>query len=371
MIAKALDMSTGFPITLTGSLSVAGQVLTTVSDTVNPAEQAGVLEVLNDHNTVENMIINESAYGSTGYIRANYTTLKGMTLLGGPAFYAISFAGKGSVYSEGNQLLNSTVVSLVNRDVFGGSNNACDDGLEWGHQDQSLIDNVSFTGTRLALFQDTNTTVENYTYHPGPQTCGLDAWQITQPSANITLNGVTSYGSAGTIGNTSPFPGTSANVTIENESVFAPTPGAGYSLNGPSHGLIIRNANGVTVENSSLDSGTGANSEILFNPTVASDGVVIQNVIVPQVRFLGVAAAGSSVPGLVNNPQFIDDTFPSTLPGVSPAATFVNNFGGPATFTVQGSACTGQNPQTRKTNGFFLGANTTFNLIGTNCPMAG
>jgi hypothetical protein len=199
-------------------------------------------------------------------------------------------------------------------------------------QDDSLIQDVEFTGTRLALYQDHGVEVDGFTYHPGPQTCDLDGYWITQPSSNITLENLTMYGSGGVVDNNGSTNGISRNISITNERVEVPTAGAGYTLNGPSHGLIISNVDGVTIDNCHLDSPVAANSSIEFQPSTKATGVVVKNTTVPRVSFSGSAPRGSTVLGEVRNAAFDDDTFPQLTLDSPNDQTFLNGSGGPTTF---------------------------------------
>jgi hypothetical protein len=247
----------------------------------------------------------------------------------------------------------------------------CDDAISWAAQDDSLIQNVEFTGTRLALYQDDGVEVDGFTYHPGPQTCDLDGYWITQPSSNITLENLTMYGSGGVVDNDGSTSGISRNISITNERVETPTAGRGYTLNGSSHGLIINNVDGVIIDNCHLDSPVAANSSIQFQPTTKATGVVVKNTTVPRVSFSGSAPRGSTSLGEVRNAAFDDDTFPLLTLDTPNNQTFLNGSGGPTTFSVRGG--TWLNDQRADTTdwGFAKGSNMSFtvrDLAGYDLP---
>jgi len=188
-LSSRLRMTGGQGITLSGRVSSKGERRTTLIDSKNPKDEGGDLYITSAHNTVQDLVLNQLRYGGAAEIQANYTTFQRTTVLGGPKFFVLYFHdhlnGKPAVH---NRLLDSTVVSLIDRTVqpiFG--TKPCDDAISWAMQDDSLIQNVDFTGTRLALYQDDGVEVDGFTYHPGPQTCDLDGYWITQPSSNVTL----------------------------------------------------------------------------------------------------------------------------------------------------------------------------------------
>jgi hypothetical protein len=368
----ALHLSQGNGITLAGTLSNTSQRLTTITDSVNPVNEGGDLQIHSDHNTVQDLILNQLAYGGTSYVEANYTTFQRDAILGGPNFFVVFFvAQKSGAHAVGNQLLNSTVVSLIDKLVLGGTQ-PCDDGISWSSQDQSLIQNVNFTGTRLALYQDSNTTVNYFSYHPGPQSCGLDGFYISSPSNNLNLENLTMYGSAGVISGDGTK-ATTSNISITNEKVLAPTAGVGYSLNGGSHGLQIRNVQTVTINNISFNPANTSNDSIQIEPTVAANNITVENSIIPRVSFYGQSPQGGGSLGTISKAVFSNDTFPVFVPatGGNSTETFVNGTGAATTFSVSGGVWKNEQTQNTKTYGFFKGNNTTYsvtNLSGYSCP---
>ncbi len=336
VLTTALNLSDGSPVTVEGT-TVHGSLATTVTDTVNPAEASGDLDILDNGNTVQDLVFDQRAYGGAAYVRGDDNTLRHMRLLGGRDDFVLSEVGKPHKGPDavGNKLLDSSLLSLVDHTVYG-HGPACDDGIEWGHQDKSLIENVTFTGTRLALFQDEQVDVVGYTYYPGPQTCGLNGWEITQPSDDITLEDLTMYGSAGTIGNPSADPGSADDITVDDERVEDPTAGGGYHLRGPIEGLVIHDVDGVTVKDCHLDS-DGANAQIVFSPEKTADGVAVVHTTVSQVRFVGSTKA--SLNGTTTDAEFKDDTFTAYNGVTSPLPnSFVNNSGARGGFTVDGGS---------------------------------
>jgi hypothetical protein len=370
VLSQSVSLEVATPIVLKGTTSPSGSPLTTLTDPINPQYEGGDIAVTSDRNTIQDLILDQSNFGGTITVNANHTTVQHMTMLGGPQSFAAYFTGNSvNDKSEGNRLLNSTVVSLINRLVPIADGHPCGDGLVWAQQDGGLVQNVSFTGTRIALYEDTNTSLNGYTYHPGPQICDLDGFYITQPSSGITMSNLTMYGSGGVISNSSTVNGTSANITISNERVLAPTPGYGFALNGGSHGLLVRDVSGVKITGSNFDSGQQANSSIEFQPSTSAAGVVVSNSTVPRVSFYG-AVATSTMPAAPSAADFEGDTFPGYIwPGR--ADTFVNGTGAPASFTVNGGAFANYLPNDLPYYGLFHGSVVSFtvsNLSGYPGP---
>jgi hypothetical protein len=231
---------------------------------------------------------------------------------------------------------------------------ACDDGLTWANQTDSVIKNLTFVGTRLGLYQDTDSLVNGFTYYPGPQTCDLDGWYVTQPSSDLTLDNLTMHGSAGTIGNGNLGNGAINDLSITDETVDPPAAAPGYTLSGPSHGLSVVNVHGMTLTDSSLASGVAANSSINFQPTGSDSDVTISSTTVPRVSFWGVSAKGSTTIGKVTDVGLTDDTFPAvgTAYG-SNADTVLEGDSTVTSFTVHGG--TWENQQAGTPTGFFAG----------------
>jgi hypothetical protein len=364
ILSKNVEMERPTPIVLEGAMSSTGVPLTTLTDTVNPANAGGDVKVTSNGNRVQDMILDQTKYGQALYVRANNTTVQDMTILGGTGGFAAYFTGDGvTARSKGNRLLDSTVVSLINHLVPVPSGHPCGDGLVWAQQDRSLVQNVHFTGTRIALFQDINTTVDGYTYHPGPQSCDLDGFYITQPSSGISLSDLTMYGSAGVIGFGGATGSLSRSITISRERVLDPTPGKGFTLNGPSHGLLIRDTDGVDITASNFDSGQQANSGIELQPSTFARDVVVSGSVVPRVSFWGAVATGSS-PAATSHGEFDSDTFPAyTWPG-GHTDTFINGDGAPASFKVEGGTFSNYQPTDLPYYGLFRGTNTSFTVNG-------
>jgi hypothetical protein len=362
VLSQNVQLERPTAIVLEGATSTSGSTLTTVIDTINPKNAAGDVKVTSDGNTVQDLTLDQTSYGQAIYVQANNTSVQRMTILGGTGSFAAYFTGDGTTArSEGNRLLNSTVVSLINHLVPIPDGHPCGDGLVWAQQDSSLVQNVNFTGTRLALYQDTNTTVDGYTYHPGPQICDLDGFYITQPSTAISLSNLTMYGSGGVISNRSTTNGISSNITISNEQVLAPTPGKGFTLNGASHGLFIRDANGVKINNSNFDSGQQANSSIEFQPSTSTRGVVVTGSTVPRISFWG-ATATSSTPAATSQGEFDSDTFAAYTWPDNHTDTFLNGSGSPAAFTISGGTFSNYQPNDLPYYGLFHGSNSTFTV---------
>jgi hypothetical protein len=365
MLAEDLVVAQGAPVTIVGTLSAGGGLASTLTDSVNPPYRGGDFEIGADHTTVADLVLDQHAYGGAAIVGANYTTFEDMTILGGPGFFALYFHALASgAKAQGNQLVDDTVSSLIDRTVAG-KGPPCDDGLSWSDQTGSAIKGLDFTGTRLALYRDSDTTVSGYTYHPGPQSCDLDGYFITQPSSGITLDGLTMYGSAGVVGNGGATNGAITSTTIEAEAVEPPTAGTGFTLAGPSHGLIVRNVNGLVVEDSNFDSGNLSNSSIDFEPTTSAQAVSVDNTTVVRVSFSAQAPKGSSTLGSVDQAVFSGDEFPAfAWPNPNLDETFVNTNATPASFSVVGGSFSNYDPGDAAHQGFFKGSNTSYTVTG-------
>ena len=142
------------------------------------------------------------------------------------------------------------------------------------------------------------------------------------------------------------------------ERVLPPTPGPGFRLNGPSHGLVINNVQDVRVENSNLASGSTANDEMMLSPTFTASGIDVSHSTIPHVRFV---ARHKAPHGQISNVTFSDDLYPPySPPPRGQDVTFVNASGAPTTFSIAGG--TWLNLQATPTKGFFSGANTKYTV---------
>ena len=357
-------------VILKGTLSSTGQLLTTLVDKINPPYQGGAIQIKSDHNTVQDLILDEHAYGGALYVQGNYNVVSDDSILGGPNYYAVfAVAQSNGAKAIDNQFLNDTSVSLIDKNVLGVSTEACDDGFILANQTGALVQNLDFTGTRLALYQDVSTTVNGYTYHPGPQVCGLDGFYVTQPTSGITLEHLRMYGSAGVIGNSSARHTPAKNISISDETVYPPAAGAGFTLHGKSHGLLIRNVSTLTINQSNFASGSAGNDSIEFEPTTSATGVTIENSIVPKVTFWGKPPKNSTVPGSVRGLHLNSDTFPTPMLATTTAGdeTFSNGTGAPVSFSVSGGSWTNSDPGDASTyDGFYKGSHTATTCTVSN-----
>jgi hypothetical protein len=364
MISSRLRITGGRPMTLEGTLSPTGQRLTTIDDTVNPPLTGGDIEVASDRNVVQDLKLDQSPFGVVAYVRANFTTFQRLTIVGGPQFFALYFVAQANgQYSVGNELLDSSVISLINRSIPTGLV-PCGDGIAWANQDDSLIRGVTFTGTRLAIFEDDNTTVDGYVYYPGPQSCGLDGYYITQPSSGIRLENLTMYGSAGTISNSSTNNGDVSNVVISNEQVRPPRAGGYYRLSGASHGLLIGNSDGVTVSQSNFDSGNTSNSLIEFDPATAASVPVVEGSTVPEILLSGRTPDASQIVGSISDARFLDDVYPARSATTGVDETFIDPDRCFASFSISGGTTYNTDPDDTTHRGLAFGSNMIYTVSG-------
>lgn len=202
------------------------------------------------HMTLDTQTFNGGIPFASG---ASHVTLRNARILSGnqPGHFAVYFAGpKGAtvsapVYSTGN-----VITDVVINDTI------CDDGLSWSFQRDGTIDNVQETGSRLALYVDNGTTVTNYRYRPGPCTKADDAFWITPPSRNITIDNFVSAGQGGEVCPNIQSGRSCADIVIANERA-TDTLHIGNVI-----GLSVRGSavGGVAVRTSTGASGTWASS---------------------------------------------------------------------------------------------------------------
>lgn len=221
------------PITLMG----AGRDSTSL---IEAEGGKGLLGVHVDGSIVEGLTLDTQTFrgGSAIFVQANHTELRHARVLGGPGHFAIYYAGpKGAKpltpqYNTGNAVLDLDLNELD-----------CNDGFSWSFQADSTITDVTHTGSRLALYVDTTTTVSNYRYTPGSQQCGArNGFWLTPPAEKITISNFTSSGEGGRIGLISAAGAgkVGKDVTISGEVMT----GTGYTLTiGDVANLVLQNCN--------------------------------------------------------------------------------------------------------------------------------
>jgi hypothetical protein len=118
------------------------------------------------------------------------------------------------------------------------SDTMCDDGFVWAWQANGAISNLTYRGSRLAMYRDSHDTVTNFTYTPGPQTCiaKLNAFYVSAPSDHIAFINFTSSGQGGKTSSNSTAPNGISALTIE-----------GYTLTGTGDELQIGNVADATI----------------------------------------------------------------------------------------------------------------------------
>ena len=175
-IGSAIEIRGGHPLTIAGPASA----LVTLTNT---NVSGGLLSIRVDHTVVEDLTLDAQSSNTRQALGAvaNDVTVENCRILGGRQFFAIYYAGPAGAspsapaYNTGNRLLNDAVSDLVSND-----------GISWSFQENSLIENLQHTGSRLALYVDRYVTVQNETYRPGPQGGGTAGFWISSPSDHIT-----------------------------------------------------------------------------------------------------------------------------------------------------------------------------------------
>jgi phospholipase C len=221
--------------------------LTGVSRDLSILRETGGTDLLGakkDGSIVENLTLDShtvqtsgTAFGST----ANNTQLLHATVLGGPNIFTVYYTGHRVDAPATGNVINDVI------DV----DQKCDDGFSFSFQTLGTITDLSETGTRLAIYEDSHITVTGMTYTDGP--CASSGYYITAPSSFITITGFTSNGSGGIVGHPTRN-GSSSNITIDNETLTG-GPGAG-SLN-------VHDVAGLLIENSNFGDSEG----IVLSPT--------------------------------------------------------------------------------------------------------
>lgn len=325
-LGSGIEVRGGRPLTIAGP----GSGLVTITNT-NPT--GGLLSIRVDHTVVEGLTLDAQSANTRQAlgVMANNVTVQFCRILGGRQFFAIYYAGPAGatttapIYNSGNRLLNDFVDDLVDND-----------GISWSFQENSLIENLVHTGSRLALYVDRYVTVQNDIYRPGPQAGGTAGFWISAPSDHITINNFTSYGMGGIISDNGVD--VSTNITISNERLMV----SGNTLRvDAARGLTIRGCN------------FGAGGTVLFTGSMATSSVVIEDCsALPMIRFQGSAAISAT---------FLSDTYPLVATAVPHRQTFYNFNTGHPVFAVSGGVWA------NRTGGFFGGAAATYtvaNLTG-------
>jgi hypothetical protein len=234
----------------------------------------GLLSVVTDHTVVSNLTLDTQTHngGAAIFVRANYTSLLHVSVLGGAHAFALYYAGPlnatpaAPTYDVGNRVYDLELNDLV-----------CNDGFSWSFQKNSSISDVVHTGSRLALYVDDATTVTDYWYTPGTQQCDArDGFWVTPPADDITIVGFVSSGEGGEVGvNGAGVVGRIANnVTIR-----------GLRLTGGDDQLLIGDVTNFLLEDSNL-----GDNAIVIAPQQIAEGS-ISNCTFGRIVHKGAAGA--------------------------------------------------------------------------------
>jgi Pectate lyase superfamily protein len=326
-LGSAIAIREGRPLTIAGP----GSGLVTVTNT---NVTGGLLSIRVDHTVVEGLTLDAQSYNTRQALGAiaNEVTVENCRILGGRQFFAIYYAGPAGAtpsapaYNTGNRLLNDVVSDLV-----------ANDGISWSFQESSLIENLAHTGSRLALYVDRYVTVQNETYHPGPQGGGTAGFWISAPSDHITINNFTSYGMGGIISDNGT--NVSSNISIANERLMV-----------PGNTLRVDAVNGLTIRGCNF----GSDGTLMFTGSMAATAVVVEDcAALPMIRFQG---------GAIVRAAFIADTYTAVAAGTAQHRQTFYNFNSAApSFTVS------RGVWANRIGGFFGGAPATYtvsNLVG-------
>jgi hypothetical protein len=327
-LGSGIEIRSGRPLTIAG----AGSGLVTITNT---NATGGLLSIHVDHTVVENLTLDARSSNTRQALGvvANDVTVQFCHILGGRQFFAIYYAGPpgatptAPLYNSGNRLLNDYVSDLVTND-----------GISWSFQEDSLIENLVHTGSRLAIYVDRYVTVQNELYRPGPQGGGTAGFWISSPSDHITINNFTSYGMGGIISDNNAV--VSTNITIANERLMV-----------PGNTLRVDAARGLTIRGCNF----GSDGTVLFTGSMATTLVVVADCTsLPMIRFQGSAPVSAT---------FLADTYSAVATAVDHRQTFYNFNSAHPVFSVSGGVWGNQ------AGGFFAGAAATYtvtNLRGYN-----
>lgn len=288
-----------------------------------------ILAVRENGSRVENLTLDTRSYdaGSGLQVVANDTTVSGVLVTHGAAqnanpHFPVVYGGRPGashadpLYHSGN-VVNGLAVS----------DRECDDGISFSFQQNATINNLSYSGSRIALYIDDTVTVTNFTYAPGPQKCDTrQGFWITSPSRAIQITNYRdmaapgSGAGGGVIGTTIPTAAYStSDVTL-----------SGYQV-GAKVGAVLRLANASDV---SITAGSGAcrlggTNWLAVAPT---NGVVVTGIHVTGCQFASVVvtpATAGGIQGLV----LTDETF---SPSPTQRAVFTDMSGIGVQVTVSG-----------------------------------
>ena len=275
-----------------------------------------LLNILVDHCTVEGLTLDTQTHNGQAALAivANNTHLRQCTILGGSHIFAIYFAGPSGA-TQSNPLYNTgnRVQDCIINDQFNG------DGFSWSLQSQGIVQNITHTGSRLAIYICKNCIVENYDFTPGTQ-ANTQGWFIAAPSDNITIRNFTSHTAgpgcqAGIIGPDSTYKTT--NVVIDHPAVLG-----NYSAY-----MQACDVDGLDIIAPTFEE----NCTLVFTPSVKADNIRIVGGQLPQTYF----SQSSSIP--VDNLTYTGVYFPAfTAASTQNADTFVNANDAPVTVIVRG-----------------------------------
>ena len=322
-LGSGIEIRAGRPLTIAG----AGSGLVTITNT-NAA--GGLLSIRVDHTVVQGLTLDAQSSNTRQALGvvANDVTVQFCRILGGRQFFAIYYAGppgaspRAPTYNTGNRLLNDNVSDLVDND-----------GISWSFQENSLIENLVHTGSRLAIYVDRYVTVQNEVYRPGPQGGGTAGFWISSPSDHITINNFTSYGMGGIISDNNAV--ASTNITITGERLMV-----------PGNALRVDAATGLTIRGCNF----GTDGTLLFTGSLATTSVVVEDcVALPMVRFEGSAHVSA---------QFLSDSFAPVGSAAEHTQTFYNFNSGRPIFNVSGGVWE------NRSGGFFGGSAATYTVTG-------
>lgn len=326
--ASSIQIHGTVPVTLEGAARGTTSLVEHVAD-------QSLLSVRTDGTAIEDLTLDTQTFGG-GYaigVQANNTVLQQAAVVGGPNEFALYYQGPAKAtptspsYNTGNQILDTIV-----NDQYQG------DGFSFSFQENGLIQNLTHTGSRLALYVDDNVTVDGDSYTPGTQAGATNGFWITPPSTGITINNFVTSGAGGVIGSANPKPST--NISITGEQFLSP--GGFY--------LEVGNVNGLTVNGSSFNT---ANA-LRLNPSGSAANVSVQNSTVPAIRFAQPSTGSVGI-------TFTNCTFPALVLNAKPAPTFQDTQGGATAVAITGGTWKNQAGK------FSKGTNTTFtvsNLTG-------
>jgi hypothetical protein len=290
--------------------------------------------------TVQNLTVDTQTYNAGIPLRrnANNTTSRSVRVLAGSQTFGLQYAGpctqakpaKGKQLNLAPQRTGNIVDDAIINDLGYAGN----DGLDTSCQKNATVSNINLTGDQMTVYMDSNLTVNNFAFTPGPQN-NPHGFHIAGPGDHITINGYRSSGGGGIIETNDmnhPLYWVDT-VTIRNYQLTGSA-----ACGGAPCGLDIADANHVAVEpGPSGVCSFGAAGVLLINPKVSADTINVNGCSLGRTIFTSPATAR------ITGVTYTGDTFTAPNP---PGASFEDPGGAAVSISIVGGSfhnCPGTN----------------------------